>query len=43
MAKITIEVLLKIAEIISNIAVIITDTLNGGKKKNDNTRSSKKK
>lgn len=43
MAKITIEVLLKIAEIISNIAVIIVDTLNGGNKKNDNTGSSKKK
>ena len=42
MARITLQTIIKIAEIISSVAVVIVNTLNGGKK-NDRTRSSKKK
>ena len=42
MARITLKTIIKIAEIISSIAVVIINTLNGGKK-NDRTGSSKKK
>ena len=42
MARITLQTIIKIAEIISSVAVVIVNTLNGGKK-NDSTRSSKKK
>ena len=42
MARITLKTIIKIAEIISSIAVVIINALNGGKK-NDRTGSSKKK
>ena len=41
MAKITVKTILKIAEIISSIAVVIINILGG--RKNDRTGSSKKK
>jgi hypothetical protein len=42
MGKITIDVILKIAEIIANIAVVISDTIKG-RNKDDSSGSRKKK
>ncbi|MGO9137227.1 MAG: hypothetical protein ACLQBC_06110 [Syntrophales bacterium] len=42
MARITLKTIIKITEIISSVAVVIINTLNGGKK-NDRTGNSKKK
>lgn len=42
MGKITIDVILKIAEVISNIIVVVSDTIKG-RNKDDSTGSSKKK
>jgi len=43
MARITLEVILKIAEIIGSIVIVISDTLKGGKTENDNAGNSKEK
>jgi len=43
MARITLEVILKIAEIISSIVIVISDTMKGGKTENDNSGSSQEK
>jgi hypothetical protein len=42
MGKITIDVILKIAEVIGNIIVVVGDTLKG-RNKDDSTGSTKKK
>lgn len=42
MAKITLEIIIKIAEIITGIAIVVSETLKGGKK-DDKYGSSEKK
>ena len=42
MGKISVEVVVKIVEIVTNILVIVVDTIRGGKK-NDRTGSNKEK
>jgi hypothetical protein len=42
MGKITIDVILKIVEVITSIAIVISDSING-RKKDDSTGSVKKK
>jgi len=43
MARITLEVILKIAEIMGNIVIVISNAMKGGKTENDNAGSSQKK
>ena len=43
MAKVSLELIIKVAEIITNIAVVIIDALKGGNNKHDNTGSAQKK
>jgi len=42
MGRISVEVMVKIVEVVTNILVIIVDTIKGGKK-NDGSGSNKKK
>ena len=42
MGKITIDVILKIVEVITNVAVVISDTIKG-RNKDDSTGSTQKK